>query len=91
MEVAVPVVTVVDKAPALDESSAAKVGRFVSEWVAPILRKVVSSSESRQEGSETSPRGRPRNQGDASGRGQGCGQGRRQGRGSGRRQRNRGC
>ena len=91
MEATVPDVKVVDKIPTPDEEPATKVGRFVSDWVAPILRKVVSPSAPRQEGSETSSRGRPRNQGDASTRGQGQGQGRRQGRGTGRRQQNRGC
>ena len=93
----VPDVRPVDNPPIPDESSATKIGRFVSDWVVPILRKAVSLSESRQEYPETSSPDRPRNQGDASGRGQGQGQGRGQGqrsgrkkgRGQGRRQRNR--
>lgn len=87
MEVTVPDVKVVDKVPTPDERPATKLGRFVSEWVAPILRKAVSPSEPRQEGSKTPSRSCP----DASTRGQGRGQGRRQRRGAGRRQRNRGC
>ena len=93
----VPDVRPVDNPPISDESTATKIGRFVSDWVAPILRKAVLSSETRQEDPETFLPDRPRNQGDASGRGQGQGQGRGQGqrsgrkkgRGQGRRQRNR--
>ena len=95
MKVDVPDVKGVDKAATPDENSTAKVSRFISYWVAPILRKAVSPSEPRQEDSETSSR----DQGNASARGKGRGRGRRQdrgagrrqGRGSGRRQRNQGC
>jgi hypothetical protein len=91
MEVNAPDVRAVDKPPTPEERPATKVGRFVSYWIVPILRKAVSSLEPRQEGSETSSRGRPRNLEDASGRRQGRGQGRKKGRGQGRRRQNRGC
>ena len=73
-------VRVVESPPIPDESTATKVSRFVSDWVGPILRKVVEPSEPRQESPgirpEKSSRSQPRSQWEGKGRGRGRGSGR---------------
>lgn len=67
-----------------------RVGRLVSDWLGPILRKVRLPSELLQDNPGIRPTGAPcdppRNQGNRPGQGQGRGQGRGSGRGKGPRQ-----